>query len=178
MQRSMAKTVNFSIIYGISAYSLSKDLKISVKAANDYIDAYYELFSEVKPYMQSLIDFAYEHGYVETYFSRRRYIPELKDKNFNKRKFGERAAMNAPIQGTAADIMKLAMINLSQAIKKAKLDAEILIQVHDEVLIEVKDEDVTACQKLVKEVLESVMDFRVPLKVDVQTGENWYESKD
>lgn len=178
LQRSMAKTVNFSIIYGISAFSLSKDLKISVKAANDYIDAYYDLFSEVKPYMQSLINFAYEHGYVETYFSRRRYIPELKEKNFNKRKFGERAAMNAPIQGTAADIMKLAMIKLSQAIKTAKLDAEILIQVHDEVLIEVKEEDLETCQKLVKEVLESVIDFKVPLKVDVQTGENWYESKD
>lgn len=178
LQRSMAKTVNFSIIYGISAFSLSKDLKISVKAANDYIDAYYDLFSEVKPYMQSLIIFAYEHGYVETYFSRRRYIPELKEKNFNKRKFGERAAMNAPIQGTAADIMKLAMIKLSQAIKTAKLDAEILIQVHDEVLIEVKEEDLETCQKLVKEVLESVIDFKVPLKVDVQTGENWYESKD
>lgn len=178
LQRSMAKTVNFSIIYGISAFSLSKDLKISVKAANEYIDAYYELFSEVKPYMQSLIDFAYENGYVETYFSRRRYIPELKEKNFNKRKFGERAAMNAPIQGTAADIMKLAMINLSSAIEEADLDAEILIQVHDEVLIEVKEEDVESCQKLVKEVLESVVDFKVPLKADVQIGENWYESKD
>lgn len=176
-ERNVAKTVNFSIIYGISPYGLSQDLKISVKQAEDYIDSYYELYSEVQAYMQKQIDFAYEHGYVETFFGRKRFIPELNDKNYNKRKFGERAAMNAPIQGTAADIMKLAMINTQRALNESDIKAKILVQVHDEILLEVEESQIDKAKEILKENMENVINLEIPLEIEVNAGDNWYEAK-
>ena len=176
-QRDVGKTINFSIVYGISDFGLSQDLKITVGEAKEYIDHYYELYSGAKPYMDGLVKYAYEHGYVETYFSRRRYIPELKDRNFNRRKFGERVAINSPIQGTAADLMKLAMVNFQEELNNSDLDARILLQVHDEILVEVKESDLEACKDLLKNTMESVATLEIPLDVDLGVGKNWYESK-
>ncbi len=176
-QRSAAKTVNFSIIYGISDFGLAQDLKITRKEAKAYIESYYDHYSKVKPYMDSLIAFAYDHGYVETYFGRRRYIPELQMKNFNVRKFGERAAMNAPIQGTAADIMKLAMIRAEKAIRDLNLDAGLLVQVHDELLMEVREDQANQAVELLKDAMEGAVDLGVALPVDIKVASNWYESK-
>lgn len=176
-QRDVAKTINFSIIYGISDFGLSQDLKITVADAKEYIESYYELFDSVRPYMDKQIAFAYENGYVETYFGRRRYIEELKDKNYNRRKFGERVAMNSPIQGTAADIMKLAMIRMQRLLNESELYAKILIQVHDEILIEAREEDQEQVKDMLKDAMENVVELEIPLEVEIGVGKNWYESK-
>ncbi len=176
-QRAAAKTVNFSIIYGISDFGLAQDLKISRKEASEYIDGYHRQYPAVKPYMDSLVEFGHQHGYVETYFGRRRYIEELKSKNANVRKFGERAAMNAPVQGTAADVMKIAMLRTEAALAEAELDANILLQVHDELLLEVREDHAEEAAKILQEAMEKAADLPIPLKVEVGQGPNWFECK-
>lgn len=172
-ERSKAKAVNFGIIYGISSFGLSEQLKISVNEAKGYIDEYLEKYSGVKKYMDEMPKIAKKDGYVETLFGRKRYIEELYSNNFNIREFGKRAALNAPIQGTAADIVKLAMINVQKRIEEEKLDANILLQIHDEILLEVKKEDGEKAAKLLKEEMENIIDLKVPLIADVKIGNNW-----
>lgn len=176
-QRAAAKTVNFSIIYGISDYGLAQDLKITRKEAHQYIEGYHERYPAVEPYMEKLIEFGHEHGYVETYFGRRRYIKELSAKNYNVRKFGERAAMNAPVQGTAADIIKIAMLKVNKAILEHELDGAILLQVHDELLLEVREEQADLGAKLLQEAMESAAELPIPLKAEVKRGKNWFDCK-
>ena len=172
-ERSKAKAVNFGIIYGISSFGLSEQLKISVNEAKGYIDEYLEKYSGVKKYMDEMPKIAKKDGYVKTLFGRKRYIEELYSNNFNIREFGKRAALNAPIQGTAADIVKLAMINVQKRIEEEKLDANILLQIHDEILLEVKKEDSEKAAKLLKEEMENIIDLKVPLIADVKIGNNW-----
>lgn len=176
-ERNAAKTVNFSIVYGISDFGLSEDLKITRKEAKEYIDGYHRLYANVKPYMDGLIEFAHEHGYVTTLFGRRRYIPELKAKNHNVRKFGERAAMNAPVQGTAADIIKLAMINTEKAFRAENIQAQIIIQVHDELLVECAIDEKEKAMEILQREMENAAKLPVPLKVEIQAAKNWFESK-
>lgn len=176
-QRAAAKTVNFSIVYGISDFGLAQDLQISRQEAHQYIEGYHSQYESVKPYMEGLVDFGRDHGYVETYFGRRRYIAELESKNGNVRKFGERAAMNAPVQGTAADIMKIAMIRTQEALDAAGLDAKILLQVHDELLLEVRSDQATQASEILQQAMEGAADLPIPLVAEVKAGNNWYECK-
>ncbi|NLZ71015.1 MAG: DNA polymerase I [Clostridiaceae bacterium] len=174
-ERSLAKTVNFSIVYGVSAYGLSQDLKSSVDEAKSYIDAYYENYPKVKPYLESLISSAKENGYVETLYGRRRYIAELKSKQFFTRSFGERAAMNAPLQGTAADLIKLAMVKIHQKLKDLDYEAKIILQVHDELILEVPEKEINEVKKILQSEMENVVKLHVPLKVDIASGKSWAE---
>lgn len=175
--RSAAKAVNFGIIYGIGAFSLSKDIGVSVAEAKKYIKNYLDNFPKVSEFMDKTVADAEKNGYVTTIFGRRRYIPELKASNKNLKAFGKRAAMNAPIQGAAADIIKIAMVNVYKKLKEEKLDARLILQVHDELIIEssVKDKDKTA--KLLKEEMENAVKLAVPFTVDVHDGESWYIAK-
>ena len=176
-QRSAAKAVNFGIVYGISDFGLAEQLGISRKQAKTYIEQYLEKYSGIKKFMDTIVEEAKEKGYVETLFHRRRYIPELSSNNYMVRQFGSRAAMNTPIQGTAADIMKIAMINVFNRLEEEKLEAKIVLQVHDELIIECKKEQVDRVTELLKEEMESAMKLKVPLKVEVSEAENWYEAK-
>ncbi len=176
-QRSSAKAVNFGIVYGISDFGLSEQLNISKKQAKKYIEQYLEKYSGIKKFMEEIVEDAKEKGYVETLFHRRRYIPELNSNNYMVRQFGARAAMNTPIQGTAADIMKIAMINVYNRLKKEKLDAQIILQVHDELIIETKIEEKEIVKTILKEEMENAMKLKVPLKVEVSEAENWYDAK-
>ena len=176
-QRSAAKAVNFGIVYGISDFGLAEQLGISRKQAKAYIEQYLEKYSGIKKFMDTIVEEAKEKGYVETLFHRRRYIPELSSNNYMVRQFGSRAAMNTPIQGTAADIMKIAMINVFNRLEEEKLEAKIVLQVHDELIIECKKEQVDRVTELLKEEMESAMKLKVPLKVEVSEAENWYEAK-
>ncbi len=176
MRRS-AKVVNFGIIYGMSAHGLSKDLNISISEASRYIERYFERYSQVKEYMDKNVEFARENGYVTTIFGRKRFIPELRSTKYNVRSFGERAAMNMPLQGSAADIIKIAMVNVFQRIQKEGLRARMIMQVHDELLLDCPIEEVEQASKLLKEEMESAANLRVPLVAEVATGANWYESK-
>lgn len=177
-ERRDAKTVNFSIIYGISDFGLARDLGISVNEARAYIKAYDLHYPQVRPWMEEQVTFAKESGYVETILHRRRYIPELKSKNFHQRKFGERAAMNAPVQGSAADLIKLAMVKVDEEFVKQKLAAKIILQVHDELLIECPDEEVDKVSRIVKERMENAMALSIPLLVDYGAGKSWGEIKE
>lgn len=177
LQRRQAKAVNFGIVYGISDYGLSRDLDIPRKEARDYIDAYLKNFSQVQDFMEEIKKVGKDQGYVETIFHRRRYIPELQAKNFNIRSFGERVALNTPIQGSAADIIKIAMVRVYRALKASKIKARLLLQIHDELLIEVDKDQVEACKKELVDLMESAADLSIPLKVDVSSGESWYEAK-
>lgn len=174
--RRQAKAINFGIIYGISAFGLSKQLNISPKEASTFIKTYMEEFPELNNFMEEAKEFARDHGYVETLFGRRIYINGIKDKIPARRQFAERQAINAPIQGTAADIMKLAMINVADALEKSKLSAKMLVQVHDELLFEVPDAECDALTTLVKDVMERVVDFSVPLIAEAGVGNNWDEA--
>ena len=176
-QRSSAKAVNFGIVYGISDFGLSEQLGISRKTAKNYIEQYLEKYSGIKQFMDDIVEEAKERGYVETLFHRRRYIPELASNNYMVRQFGARAAMNTPIQGTAADIMKIAMINVFNKLKSEKLDAELVLQVHDELIIEcdVRQKDIV--KKLLQENMENAISMLVPLKVETSEAKNWYEAK-
>ena len=174
--RKKAKAVNFGIIYGISDFSLAGDLHVTRREAGEYIKSYFANFPKIKSYLDSAILSASEKGYSETLYARRRYIPELAAKNKNLRAFGERVAMNAPIQGTAADIIKIAMLNVDSRLKKEKLDAKLVLQVHDELIIEAKKEDAGAAKKILKEEMENVADFGIPLEVSVGTGFTWAEA--
>lgn len=177
LQRRNAKAVNFGIVYGISSFGLSQGLSINRKEAAKYIEDYFLTYPRVKAFLDELVESAKDKGYVSTLFGRRRPIPELKSSNFMLRSFGERVAMNSPIQGTAADIMKIAMIHVSRELKKNKLKSKLLVQVHDELLLEVaKDEEEKVTQILTDEMVHAA-DLSVLLEVDVHTGKNWYEAK-
>ena len=176
-QRSSAKAVNFGIVYGISDFGLSEQLGISRKEAKSYIEQYLEKYSGIKKFMDEIVEEAKAKGYVETLFHRRRYIPELSSNNYMVRQFGARAAMNTPIQGTAADIMKIAMINVFNQLRKEKLDADIVLQVHDELILECKIDQKEKVAKLLKENMENALKMDVPLKVETSEATNWYEAK-
>ena len=176
-QRTAAKAVNFGIVYGISDFGLAEQLGISRKHAKSYIEQYLEKYSGIKKFMDTVVDNAKEKGYVETLFHRRRYIPELNSNNYMVRQFGSRAAMNTPIQGTAADIMKIAMINVYNRLKNENLEAKIVLQVHDELIIECKKEIADDVKKLLQEEMENATELKVPLEVEVSEAENWYEAK-
>jgi len=175
--RSRAKAVNFGIIYGISDYGLSKDLNISRKEAKTYIDSYLNNYEMVKKYMKDIVEKGKNDGYVETIMNRRRYVPELKSKNFSVRGFGERVAMNTPIQGSAADIIKIAMVNVYNELKRRNLKSKLILQVHDELIIQAHKEEADMVVDLVKYIMENSVKLSVPLKVDIKVGDSWYESK-
>lgn len=177
VERYNAKAVNFGIIYGISDYGLSQNLNIPRPLAKDYIEGFFEGYPNVKKYMDSIIKKAREDGFTETLFNRRRYIPEITSKNFNVRSFGERVALNTPIQGTAADIIKIAMIKTDENLKKAGLDAQIILQIHDEIILESSIEDKEKAIEILRQSMESAASLKVPLLVEIDTGESMYESK-
>jgi len=176
-QRSNAKAVNFGIVYGISAFGLSEDLGIPVKEAERYINGYFEKYPKVKTYLDETIQSAKENGYVSTLFNRRRAMPELKSPNFNQRSFGARVAMNMPIQGTAADIIKIAMINVTNRLTNEGLAAKLILQVHDELLLEVPDDEIAKVKIILKEEMENAAHLKLPLVADVNEGDSWYETK-
>lgn len=176
-QRSSAKAVNFGIVYGISDFGLANQLGVSNKQAKEYITQYLEKYSGIKHFMDDIVESAKNKGYVETLFHRRRYVPELKSNNYMVRQFGSRVAMNTPIQGTAADIMKLAMKNVYKELKKSKLDAKLILQIHDELLIEVKMEDREKAKDILKKSMVEAAKLSIPLEVEVSEGTNWYEVK-
>lgn len=177
LQRRNAKAVNFGIVYGISSFGLSQDLSITRKEAGQYIEDYFKTYPKIKEFLDRLVSDAKEKGYSETCFNRKRPIPELKNSNFMRRSFGERVAMNAPIQGTAADVMKLAAIDVSNELKKRGLQSKLILQIHDELLIEAKIEEVEEVKKLLEDKMKHAAKFAVELDVDVHTGENWYDAK-
>ena len=176
-QRSDAKAVNFGIVYGISDFGLGEQLGISRKQAKLYIEQYLDKYQKIKEFMENIKESAKKEGYVETLFNRRRYIPEMNSNNYMVRQFGARVAMNTPIQGTAADIMKIAMIKLFNELKERKLESNILLQIHDELLLEVKKEEKDKVEKLLKDSMEGAMQLKVPLKVELSEADNWYEAK-
>ena len=175
--RARAKTINFATIYGQGAHALSRQLKISNAEARAFIDTYFERFQGVKDYLDSRIEYAREHGYVQTIFGRRRYVPELRDRNFNVRAFGERVAQNAPIQGSAADLIKIAMIRIAGALSERQLQSRMLLQVHDELVFEVPESEHDDLHALVVQEMEHAAELSVPLVVDVGVGDNWLETK-
>ena len=176
-ERRNAKAVNFGIVYGISSFGLSQDLSISVKEAANYMEHYFKTYPRIKQYLDGLVESAKEKGYAETLYERRRPMPELASGNFMQRAFGERVAMNAPIQGSAADIMKLAMIGVFKRLKKEGCESKLLIQVHDELLIEAKTEEVELIKRILQEEMTGAAQLKVALEVDIHAGENWYEAK-
>ncbi|WP_214810619.1 DNA polymerase I [Exiguobacterium sp. s127] len=175
--RRQAKAVNFGIIYGISDYGLSQNLNISRKEAQDFIDRYFELFPQIKLFMDAAIEKARANGFVETLMNRRRNIPDINSKNFNLRGFAERTAINTPIQGSAADIIKKAMLDVHAALEASPLKARLLLQVHDELIFEAPDEELDALKALVKQAMEQTVELSVPLRVDGDAGHSWYETK-
>ena len=176
-QRNSAKAVNFGIVYGISDFGLGEQLHISRKQAKQYIDQYLELYSGIKQFMTNIVEEAKEKGYVETEFKRRRYIPELKSNNYMVRQFGQRAAMNTPIQGTAADIMKIAMINVLKEIKLRNLKSKIVLQVHDEMMIEAPIDEAEEIKEILKNKMENATQLKVPLIAEISEATNWYDCK-
>lgn len=175
--RRNAKAVNFGVVYGISDFGLANNLGISRKEAKSYIDTYFERYPRIKNYMENVVREARDKGYVETLFHRRREIPDINSRNFNVRGFAERTAINSPIQGSAADILKIAMIRLDQALRAGQFKSRMLLQVHDEIVLEVPANELTAIKTLVKEIMESAIELSVPLKADESAGETWYEAK-
>ena len=177
LQRRNAKAVNFGIVYGISSFGLSQDLSITRKEAAQYIENYFDTYPGVKQFLDEQVAHAKKNGYVVTLFGRRRPVPELKSSNFMQRSFGERVAMNAPIQGTAADVIKIAMIGVARELKEKGLKSQLILQVHDELLIEAYEEELEQVKEILKEQMEHAADLQVPLIVDMHTGKNWYEAK-
>jgi len=175
--RARAKTINFATIYGQGAHALSRQLKITHAEAKAFIETYFERFSGVRAFLDGAVEFAREHGYAQTIFGRRRYIPELRDRNFNIRAFGERTAANSPIQGSAADLIKMAMIRIDRALRDRRLETRMLLQVHDELVFEVPPAELETTTALVKHEMEHAAELSVPLIVDIGTGENWLETK-
>lgn len=175
--RRRAKAVNFGIVYGISDYGLSQNLGISRKEAQQFIDTYFEKYPGVKKYMEDIVREAKDKGFVETLFQRRRYLPEINSRNFNLRSFAERTAINTPIQGSAADIIKIAMIKMDEKLKESTMQATMLLQVHDELIFEAPKEEIEQLRALVAEVMEGAVELSVPLKVDSNSGKSWYEAK-
>ncbi|HEL1065636.1 TPA: DNA polymerase I [Streptococcus equi subsp. zooepidemicus] len=175
--RRNAKAVNFGIVYGISDFGLSNNLGIPRKQAKAYIDTYFERYPGIKAYMERVVREAKDKGYVETLFKRRRQLPDINSRQFNLRSFAERIAINSPIQGSAADILKIAMINLDQALVAGGFETKMLLQVHDEIVLEVPSHELAAVKELVKETMESAVSLAVPLRVDESAGKSWYEAK-
>ena len=176
LQRRNAKAVNFGIVYGISSFGLSQDLSISKKEAAEYIEQYFATYPKVKEYLDRLVSDAKEKGYITTMYGRRRPIPELASSNFMQRSFGERVAMNSPIQGTAADIIKIAMIRVWNGLRQAGLSSRLILQVHDELVIETCRDETEQVRQILEESMKQAADLAVPLEVDLHTGDNWYEA--
>lgn len=177
LQRRNAKAVNFGIVYGISSFGLSQDLSITRKEAAKYIEDYFHTYPGIKAFLDDAVAHAKENGYVKTLFGRRRPVPELASSNFMQRSFGERVAMNAPIQGTAADIMKIAMIGVNKRLKEQKMKSRLVLQVHDELLIETHHTEIDTVKEILREEMEQAAVLAVPLEIDMHTGNNWYEAK-
>ena len=177
LQRRNAKAVNFGIVYGISAFGLSEGLSISRKEAVEYIDKYFETYPGVKIFLDSLVKQGKEQGYVTTLYGRRRPIPELKSANFMQRQFGERVAMNSPIQGTAADVMKIAMIAVDRELKKRNLKSRIVLQIHDELLIETAVDEIETVKDILTDKMKHAADLRVSLEVEAEVGKSWFDAK-
>lgn len=177
LQRRNAKAVNFGIVYGISSFGLSQDLSITRKEAAQYIQSYFDTYPKIKGFLDGLVSQGKEQGYVTTMFGRRRPVPELKSSNFMQRSFGERIAMNSPIQGTAADIIKIAMNRVQKRLEEEKLQSRLILQVHDELLIETKNEEIEQVRQILEEEMKAAAHLEVSLEVDVHTGQNWYEAK-
>ncbi|MEP6962587.1 MAG: DNA polymerase I, partial [Acidobacteriota bacterium] len=175
--RGRAKTINFATIYGQGAHALSRQLKIEHSEAKEFIRLYFERFRGIREYLDSMVEFARQHGYVQTIFNRRRYIPELREKNFNIRAFGERTAANSPIQGSAADLIKIAMIRIDKVLTDGGFKTKMLLQVHDELVFEVPPDELAEIQRVVKKEMEEAAQLSVPLVVDLGTGTNWLETK-
>ena len=172
LQRRNAKAVNFGIVYGISSFGLSQDLSITRKEASQYIESYFETYPGIKKFLDDSVTHAKEEGYAVTLFGRRRPIPELKSSNFM-----QRVAMNAPIQGTAADIMKIAMIGVNRELKEKQMKSRMILQVHDELLIETHPDEIETVKEILKRQMETAASLDVPLIADMQVGKNWYEAK-
>ena len=177
LQRRNAKAVNFGIVYGISSFGLSQDLSISRKEAAEYIEQYFATYPDVKKFLDKQVENAKKDGYVTTMFGRRRPVPELSSSNFMQRSFGERVAMNSPIQGTAADIIKIAMIRVWKRLKTENLKSRLILQVHDELLIETAKDEEEEVKKILEEEMKAAADLSVTLEIDMHTGQNWYEAK-
>ena len=175
--RSRAKAVNFGIVYGISAFSLSQDIGVTMQEAKEYMDRYFATYTGVKQYMTDVVDKAQEQGYVETLWHRRRALPELKSSNFNMRSFGERVALNMPIQGTAADIIKLAMVRVHRRLAREGLEARLIMQVHDELIVECPEEEAPRVEALLQQEMQGVAELSVPLLAEAHTGRNWLAAK-
>lgn len=177
LQRRNAKAVNFGIVYGISSFGLSQDLSISRKEAAQYIENYFQTYPKIKGFLDGLVEKAKEQGYVSTLFHRRRPVPELKSSNFMQRSFGERVAMNSPIQGTAADIIKIAMIRVHKRLKDEKLKSKLVLQIHDELLIETAKDEIEQVSAILEQEMKNAVHLSVALEIDMHTGESWYEAK-
>ncbi len=177
LMRSRAKAVNFGIVYGIGDFSLAKDLGISRKEARRYIDDYLEKYPGVREYMRNTVEKGRQEGFVETMFKRRRYLPELRSSNFNTRSFGERVAMNMPIQGSAADIIKIAMVKVYRELKERKMLSRLILQVHDELIIETHKSEKEKVERILRECMENAAELEIPLVAEVRTGSSWYETK-
>ena len=177
LQRRNAKAVNFGIVYGISSFGLSQDLSISRKEAAEYIEKYFETYPGIKQFLDQSVADAKEKGYVTTLFGRRRPVPELSSSNFMRRSFGERVAMNSPIQGTAADIIKIAMIRVNERLKAEHFRSRLILQVHDELLVEAAKEELDMVKQILAEEMHGAANLKVCLEIDMHTGENWYEAK-
>jgi DNA polymerase-1 len=175
-QRRAAKAINFGLIYGMSAFGLAKQLNIGRYEAQDYIDVYFTRYPGVKLYMDQTRELAHERGYVETVFGRRLYLPEINSRNGQRRQYAERTAINAPMQGTAADIIKRAMISVDAALSASRIDAKVVMQVHDELVVEVLEKDVEALADLLRMEMEKAASLTVPLLVDIGIGDNWDEA--
>ncbi len=176
LQRRNAKAVNFGIVYGISSFGLSQDLSITTKEASEYIDSYFETYPGVKQFLDRQVQQAKEQGFVATMFGRRRPVPELSSSNYMQRSFGERVAMNSPIQGTAADIIKIAMVRVGKSLREHGLQSRMILQVHDELLIEAREEEVGQVKEILKKEMEMAAELSVKLEVDMKQGRDWYEA--
>ena len=177
LQRRNAKAVNFGIVYGISSFGLSQDLSITRKEAAEYIEQYFATYPGVKRFLDCSVSEAKDKGYVTTMFGRRRPVPELSSSNFMQRSFGERVAMNSPIQGTAADIIKLAMIRVHRRLKEEGLKSKLILQIHDELLIETYENEKEQVKRILEEEMVHAADLSVKLEIDLHTGYDWYEAK-
>jgi len=176
-ERSKAKAVNFGIVYGISDFGLAEQIKVPKKQAAQYIEEYLNKYTGIKKFMEDTPEQAKESGYVQTMFGRKRYVPELNSSNYMVRQFGARAAMNTPIQGTAADIIKIAMINVYRKLKEQNLKSKLILQVHDELLIEAEESEKEEVKEILKSEMENVIELKAPLKVDLHEAANWYGAK-
>ena len=176
-QRGNAKAVNFGIVYGISSFGLGMDLNISTTEAQNYIHQYFETYPKVKTFLEGLVQKAREDGYVTTMFGRKRPILDLTNGNVQKRSAQERIAMNSPIQGTAADIIKIAMIRVNERLKKENFQSRLLLQIHDELLVETKKDEIESVKQILKEEMQYATELSIPLEVEVKQGSDWYEAK-